>query len=80
MEALGFSVCTCTAAGISAFDSESPSEAGDARIEVGDDAAGGVYVSWRFPRKLADEIDGYLFVISYRTSLLSSTLAKYVLR
>jgi hypothetical protein len=55
------------AAGIPAFDSNSPNPSGGAEIEVdtGDDQAGGVYISWSFSRELAEEISGYLLDQEY---------------
>jgi hypothetical protein len=49
-------------AGIPAFDSEDPSPDGGASVQVdtGDDAAGGVYVQWVFPRSLTDDINAYI--------------------
>jgi hypothetical protein len=49
------------AVGIPAFDTQSLSSTGGARFEVdaGDDAAGGIYVSWRFSRDLEEELGRY---------------------
>jgi hypothetical protein len=53
---------TLLAAGIPVSDSESTSLTGGALIEVdtGDEAAGGVYISWDLSRELNDEINNYL--------------------
>jgi hypothetical protein len=53
---------TLVAAGIPAPDiTGQPSDGGAViAVDTGADAAGGVYISWKFPRMQADEFIGYL--------------------